>query len=89
MLQSRVFVAIRTVAVRMMPSAQGVTVVNLPIASPLHWGNVFSSEEDDDAFSYAMTAFAPSISDTQLMLILLMLAGDDWMEYESSISQTC
>jgi hypothetical protein len=55
-LRSRVLVAVRTVAGRMMPFAPGWTLMNLPIALPLRWGNVVSSEEDDDAFSYAVTA---------------------------------
>jgi hypothetical protein len=44
MLRSRVLVAVRTVAVRMMLFTPGWTLMNLPIALPLRWGNVVSSE---------------------------------------------
>ena len=33
----------------------------------LHWGNVVFSEDDDGAFSYAVTALAPFVWDTQLV----------------------
>ena len=46
---------------------------------PLHWGNVVFSENDDDAFSYIVTALAPFVSDVQLVQVLSLPAAPEML----------